>query len=359
LFARSFLNTGNKEEEGAANAVQVGIDGLIEYGIPPEEAMAIGYQAYQDARAENGVRFGGVTIDSNTLDKHFAKYAQSYESSKQAENNYTAVQNAAIKERARLLAEKEKALYDFTREAKHANISGSRFDTQEYISRFSNGASTIGTPIVADNAGTPAAPKSATGIPTQAAVNPQTTNPTIGDVLTKFSQNNRLPTDTGKPLVLNSSANAPPAWTQNGGAVKQLGTKKIQVGDEVREGGTPAWRNFNRGNLKESEFTKKLGSIGKDANGFAIFPDQSTGDAAQEKLLFGTDTYLGLSLSKAIERYAPKSDKNDTESYKKEILSVVDNKDKKMSEYSEEEQDLLIKAIRKREGYKAGKVTNA
>lgn len=142
-FARSLFNTGNREEEGAANSVQAGIDGLIEYGIPAEEAMAIGFQAYQDARAENGVGFGGVTIDANTLDRHFTKYAQNYEASKKAESNYVAIQNAAIKERARLVAEKERVLHEFTSGAKHANISGSSFDIQDYIKRFGENESSV------------------------------------------------------------------------------------------------------------------------------------------------------------------------------------------------------------------------
>ena len=142
-FASSLFNKNNKEEEGASRALQENIDSLMAYGdISAEDAQAIGFLAYQDARAESGVGIGGgVSIQADVLQRHFNKYAQQYPEAKKAEDNYKAIQAAAIKKRTALLAEKEKALYDFTREAKHANISGSHFDSQEYISRFSDGGS--------------------------------------------------------------------------------------------------------------------------------------------------------------------------------------------------------------------------
>lgn len=199
-FVSSFFNTGELEEEGAAQALQAGVDGLIDYGIPAEEAMAIGYQAYQDARAESGVRFGGVTIDSSTLDKHLAKYAQNYESSKQAENNYMAVQNAAIKERARLQANKAKSIYDFDSEAKHANISGSRFDVQDYIGKI-GGTAPI-TPVTTGASTTPAAAPAA---PTKPA-----TAPTISDVTNRMSRNDGLPAANPGPITEEAKKPAKP-----------------------------------------------------------------------------------------------------------------------------------------------------
>jgi len=139
----------------------------------------------------------------------------------------------------------------------------------------------------------------------------------------------------------------------------KVSPKKVQIGEEVREGGDPAWRNLNSGNLKYGSFAKKQGAIGKDNNGFAIFPTKEIGDAAQEKLLFDTDTYLNLDLTDAIARYAPKEDDNDVELYRKIVLKAVGGINKKMSDYSKEEQKKIISAIREHEGARVGKVTNA
>ena len=44
-------------------------------------------------------------------------------------------------------------------------------------------------------------------------------------------------------------------------------------------GGTVAWRNNNPGNVVYGNIAIQNGSIGKDANGFAIFPDSHGGNA--------------------------------------------------------------------------------
>lgn len=67
-----------------------------------------------------------------------------------------------------------------------------------------------------------------------------------------------------------------------------------------------AQRNNNPGNLK---YAGQSGAIGQDANGFAIFDTQSDGQAA---LLSQLNLYAGrgLTLSQALNIYAPSSENN-------------------------------------------------
>ena len=53
---------------------------------------------------------------------------------------------------------------------------------------------------------------------------------------------------------------------------------------EVHVGGTRSWRNNNPGNLRYTNWTKNHGAIGKDGDGFAIFPDVETGNQAKGDL---------------------------------------------------------------------------
>lgn len=125
---------------------------------------------------------------------------------------------------------------------------------------------------------------------------------------------------------------------------------------EVREGGTRAWRNHNPGNIRAGEFAKANGAIGQDADGFAIFSSAEAGAAAKQKLIFEGKNYKDLSLSAAIARYAPPNE-NDTGKYQRTILAAVGGQDKKMSDYSPAERAAITEAMTKMEGFKAGKST--
>lgn len=72
--------------------------------------------------------------------------------------------------------------------------------------------------------------------------------------------------------------------------------------------GTLAQRNNNPGNLRAG-----AGQIGRDANGFAIFPDVQTGWNALYNQI-SLDSGRGLNLSQFINKYAPPSE-NDTGNY--------------------------------------------
>lgn len=73
--------------------------------------------------------------------------------------------------------------------------------------------------------------------------------------------------------------------------------------------GSVADRNNNPGNLRASPY-----AIGKDANGYAIFPDAQTGWNA---LYYQLNLYSqrGLTLEQMINVYAPASDNNDPNNY--------------------------------------------
>ena len=97
---------------------------------------------------------------------------------------------------------------------------------------------------------------------------------------------------------------------------------------ETREGGTRAWRNNNEGNIRYGSFAKKMGAIGKDGDGFAIFPSQEQGRKAKESLLFESDAvimgkkYKDRTLDDAISTYAPSSE-NDTAQYQKIVRDAA------------------------------------
>jgi hypothetical protein len=92
-------------------------------------------------------------------------------------------------------------------------------------------------------------------------------------------------------------------------------------------------RNNNRGNIKFGAFAKAHGATGADSGGFAIFPDQATGDAAHSALI-GGDSYKGLTLDQFGNKYAEGS-----ASWKKTVggalgiglNDIVNNKDPRLS----------------------------
>ena len=99
-------------------------------------------------------------------------------------------------------------------------------------------------------------------------------------------------------------------------------------------------------------FSKSRGAIGA-AGGFSVFPDFDTGRAALTSLL-RTEKYMNLSISDAIERYAPTGE-NDTEGYKRKLerLTRLDMA-RRVENLSSEELDRVVLAIQVIEGYVVG-----
>ena len=108
----------------------------------------------------------------------------------------------------------------------------------------------------------------------------------------------------------------PPAGKAGGSG--NVRTYTTQGGGSFRKvGGSRSWRNNNPGNIEYGDFARRYGAIGTDGR-FAIFPDEATGQRARAALIFNGDKYRNLTLTQAIERYAPSSE-NHTTAYQRRV----------------------------------------
>lgn len=122
-------------------------------------------------------------------------------------------------------------------------------------------------------------------------------------------------------------------------------------------GGSAAWRDNNPGNLVYNANTQALGAIGQN-NGFAVFPDVSSGASALTAIL-QTPTYQALSVNAAIARYAP-SFENNTAAYQSFVTNTLGvSGTTTLNSLSESQMQSLQGAIQKQEGYIPGTVTHA
>lgn len=141
-------------------------------------------------------------------------------------------------------------------------------------------------------------------------------------------------------------------------------------GSFQKVGGSRAWRNNNEGNLEFGKFAKAHGAIGTDGR-FAIFPDEETGRRAKEALIFESNGgkylannpldygkgigYRDKTLLQTIAAYAP-SGENNTRAYRQRVLAAVGGRNKRMRDYTADERQAIMQAMRKVEGWKAGQV---
>ena len=140
---------------------------------------------------------------------------------------------------------------------------------------------------------------------------------------------------------------------QNG---KGFNVVRLADGSVVRRQGTRAWRNNNPGNIEYGNFAKSQGAIGTDGR-FAIFPDYESGRGAKEKLLFGTNSYKNLTLSSAINRYAP-SFENNTSAYITNVATSAGvSPGTKMSNIPISARTKILDAFERQEGFRSGKTT--
>lgn len=121
-----------------------------------------------------------------------------------------------------------------------------------------------------------------------------------------------------------------------------------------RTGGSRAWRNSNPGNIRYSQFARRMGAIGR-AGGFAVFPDEETGMRAIGALL-RSDGYNKLTVAGAISKYAPPSE-NNTSAYHRQIERLTGlSINKKISDLTDAEMTRVASAIRTIEGWRPGRV---
>lgn len=83
--------------------------------------------------------------------------------------------------------------------------------------------------------------------------------------------------------------------------------------------GSRSWTNNNPGNLM---YAGQVGSTGPDAQGFATFPDYSTGFQALINQVT-LDASRGLSVSQFTAKYAPAASGNDPAAYARNISAAL------------------------------------
>lgn len=98
--------------------------------------------------------------------------------------------------------------------------------------------------------------------------------------------------------------------------VPQNGVTAVSPGPTTRPStGVLSVRNNNPGNLR---FANQRGAIGKDKNGFAIFPTPEAGMEAMRRQIAKDTQERGLTLENFIKKYAPPSE-NPTSEYVKNV----------------------------------------
>jgi hypothetical protein len=129
---------------------------------------------------------------------------------------------------------------------------------------------------------------------------------------------------------------------------------------ETRIGGTAAWRNNNPGNIRVDarNFAFDHGAIGKDDNGFAIFPDEATGEAAFRAEMKETG-YASKSIDQLIAGRSPPTE-NDTPHIQSmvRVFSGLPG-DAIVGKLNDDQLSRLSAAIRRTEGWRAGMVQHS
>lgn len=131
---------------------------------------------------------------------------------------------------------------------------------------------------------------------------------------------------------------------------------KLADGNVVRQEGARNWRNNNPGNLEFGDFARRYGAIGTDGR-FAIFPTYEAGRAAKEALLFNSSSYSGMTIERAINRYAPPGE-NDTQWYIDEITKDVGVPSNTLtSSLTAQQRSVMLNTMQRVEGFRPGSTT--
>ncbi len=121
----------------------------------------------------------------------------------------------------------------------------------------------------------------------------------------------------------------------------------------TRKNGSRTWRNMNPGAIRYGEFSRQYGACGK-AGGFAVFPTEEHGMNALKALLM-SPKYINLTVAKAIYKWAPPSDNNNTKLYQIHVQKITGIPlNKRLSQLTPAEIDRVATAIKTIEGWKAG-----
>lgn len=126
------------------------------------------------------------------------------------------------------------------------------------------------------------------------------------------------------------------------------------------------WRSNNPGNIEYGPFAISQGAIASGAvppgreRGFAIFPSLSAGEAARAALQFESPSYSNLSVSQAINRYAPPSE-NNTQAYINAVTQAAGiSPSTRMSDLTPQQRAAFLEAQARVEGnMRQGDIYNA
>lgn len=147
-----------------------------------------------------------------------------------------------------------------------------------------------------------------------------------------------------------AAAPQPVVITGVAGAGKGYTDVILPDGTVERREGARNWRNNNPGNIEFGPFAKANGAIGSDGR-FAVFPTYEAGRAAKEALLFSSSGYAGKTIAGAIERYAPRSDNNNTDAYISTVAGALGvDPNTPLAELSPAQRNAMLTAMERVEG---------
>lgn len=145
-------------------------------------------------------------------------------------------------------------------------------------------------------------------------------------------------------------------WAALGKRKVGSGTNNAQLrvklpNGKTHEGGSASWRNNNPLNIKNGQFASKYGatqgSAATDGGNFAAFPSVEAGMKAARDLLRAS-SYTTLPLEQAMRRWSGNGYGAD--------VAPANLRNKKTGQMTDAELDTLIQYMRKREGWKEGKI---
>ncbi len=136
----------------------------------------------------------------------------------------------------------------------------------------------------------------------------------------------------------------------NKAAEGQRSKRFIAYQDQIKVGGSLAWRANNPGNLRGA--STEIGKVDGAVGSFAVFPNMEAGRQAQ-RALYLSDKYADGTVKAAVEKLTPSSENNTTRYLKELENSGIDLKGTVRSQI-----DPLMQAIERNEGMLAGVVVN-
>lgn len=137
-------------------------------------------------------------------------------------------------------------------------------------------------------------------------------------------------------------------------------TLKRADGALIERTGNINWRANNPGNIRPIPANINgpgvVGTMDTDSGKFLVFDSYESGRKALYRQLFEAKSYKNLTISQALQRYAPAKDKNDPVAYAKAVIAVAGS-DGILSSFDEPTRQKIIDAFQKKEGFVPGKET--